>query len=133
MKYIPYKPIRKTLLLLALIALAGCGGGGSGDESVYGGKWAGPTSHGGTVSFTVENGWVTSFRVTDAGASIWIEQPTDVVGDTFEAHNSENGSAAGAPGATVTGLFDSAAHGTGNYTLTQSSHQWMGTYTATKQ
>jgi len=124
---------RLLIPLFALLLFAGCGGGGSTDESVYAGKWAGPTSHGGTVSFTVENGWVTSFRVTDNGASIWIEQPTEVVGDTFEAHNSEDGSAVDAPGATVTGLFDSTVHCTGNYTLTKDSQQWMGTYTATKQ
>jgi len=120
-------------LLLISLSLAGCGSGSGGDEGAYAGKWAGTTSHGGTVSFTVENNWVTSFRVTDNGASIWIQQPTNLEGDTFEAHNSENGSAPGAPGATVTGLFDSTAHCSGNYTLTQSTQRWTGTYTATKQ
>jgi len=133
MKYFSCRWIGTALLLLALAGLAGCGGGGESDESVYAGQWVGPTSHGGTVNFTVEKGWVTSFQVTDNGASIWIQQPTELEGDTFDARNSENGSAPGAPGATVTGLFDSTVHCTGSYTLTKSTQQWMGTYTATKQ
>ncbi|GEM_PF-1237872 len=128
-----FRSISLALFLLLFSLLAGCGGGSSGEESVYAGTWFGPTSHGGTVTFTVENGWVTSFQITDDGASIWIQQPTALEGDSFEAHNSEDGSAVGAPGATATGLFSDTTHCTGTYTLTQDSQQWMGTYTATKQ
>jgi len=133
MKSPSHRLIGTALLLLALTGLAGCSGSGESDDGAGGDKWAGPTSHGGTVNFTMENEWITTFQVTDNGASIWIQQPARVVNDTFEAHNSENGSAPGAPGATVAGVFDSAVHCTGSYTLTKSSQQWTGTYTASKQ
>ena len=129
----PIRLIPAALAFVLLSLLSGCGSGSSGDETPYAGTWSGPTSHGGMVRFVVENGWVVSFTVDDAGASIWIQQPTELEGDTFEAHNSEDGSAIGAPGATVTGLFGDATHCTGSYTLDQDAQHWRGTYTATKQ
>lgn len=125
--------ITRFWALFALLGLlAGCDSGG-GRDGEYDGNWSGTTSHGGTVAFTVDGDWISDLSVTDSEASIWILQPVEIEGDTFQVHNSEDALYAGSPEATVTGLFSSETQCSGNYLLRQSTQTWTGTFTATRQ
>ena len=133
MKSIPSHLAAIVLVLLGALLLAGCGGGGGGSNQDYGGIWQGRTSHDGTVAFTVIGNSVTSLRIVDAQADVWILNPVEIEGDSFSAKNSEGATSPGSPAVSVQGTFDSATQAFGRYAITKAGNTWSGTFEAAKQ
>lgn len=118
-------------VLAASGLLAGCSPDGD-SAGNYDGSWQGTTSHGGTVAFAVQGRAVTSLRITDDRADIWITQPAVITGDFFSVANSEGATAPGSPAVAAQGTFGSETHATGSYSISKGTKAWTGTFDASR-
>ena len=116
------------LLVVGLALLTGCGGGDEGSDQNYDGTWQGRTSHGGTITFTVSAGMVTTLRLEDPEASLWFPQPVAIVGNTFEAEYVTD--TASTDDVRLQGSFDSSTHSFGTYSIRKGSQKLAGTFEA---
>lgn len=120
------------LALLGALFLTGCGDDGGGSETDYSGAWRGRTSHGGTVSFTVDGHAVKTFQVVDDQATVQLTKPVAIQGSSFSAQNSEGVSSPDSPAVAIQCTFDSATQCFGTYSIRRDADQWSGTFEASR-
>ena len=121
---------RAFLMVLGGLLLGGCGGEGGSDQN-YDGTWAGRTSHGGSITFTVDGDWVLTLRLDDPAAQIWFPQPVDIHGNVFAAQYLTD--TASSDDVRLGGSLVSATQVNGNYSLHKGTYALSGTFTATRQ